>query len=409
MLVGHVLPTAYTVLQGVIRTLRYAKGPDRVFFTTTLQNSIQAYDLQQGRLLDPIHNHPSPPTAFALSSTSHLLLSVSNSPSVIQLTTLPPNSRSLLLRPQCSTANVAIVEFHPERGNLFILVFADSTCAVYDAAYMFRGGNGERASEVSNSGTGWELSHIKNLHASRRTPCQSSTDSCAGSHGADQPRGVSKKDEKMRVVAAGFVPSHKTTVVTVGADGRCSVVDFAASNGCEASVICTWDTTGLPSCLTILTPNPMSSLSPPVARLLQHVSAHCAAVLAIGHEDGQVLCFDLAGKLLMHRTLQSTNRKVIDIEWVEGDDWPELSPPQFAPSTQGLRNRRSNKKSLGSVLAGGRAVAQQVIAVTEELNAGEVSRDATKVSTDTSEPISNLAEDRVKPHRDDIGIWYDRS
>lgn len=374
--------------------LRFAKDPDRLYFTTTMQNAVQAYDLEHDRLLDPVSHHPSPPTVFAISATSHLLLSTSVLPPVIQLANLLLQSRSLLLRPQCSSAAVVLVEFHPERGNVFILAFADATCAVYDAASIFRGGSrGERGSGVSGSGNGCEISNIKNLHE-------------PGKATSNAPGSNPDAKQSVWVVAAGFVPSHNATVVTVGSDGRCCVVDFAATETNKASLICAWDTTGSPTSLSVLSPNPEYGLELPIARLRSRESTHRNNVVAIGCQDGKVLFFDLAGNLLFQQPLGSNGHRVIDVEWLEGDDWSEPSATRPAPNDTSKGRSRNKRKSIGEVLASGRPVAEEVLAIIDDPNAEQESEKALKKALPTGGSPSGSGADRANPAEDDAKMRW---
>lgn len=387
--------------------LRFAKGPDRLFFTTTLQNTVQAYDLEHDRLLDPSFQHPSPPTAFALSSTSHLLLSASASPPVIRLTNLLLNSRSLKLRPQCSSAAVVAVEFHPERGNIFILAFADATCAVYDAAYIFQAGNrGQRGSDASVSGTGWEIAHIKNLHAPGKATIGSYEDSHTGLNTGDIPERITDNNRTAGVLAVGFVPGLKTIVVTVGLDGRCCVVDFAATEAHTATVICAWDITGSPTSLSILSPSPKENLELPIARLRDQDSAHRPKIVAIGCQDGEVLLFDLAGELLRQQILGPATLRVIDVEWMEGGDWPEPSLIQPTRNDTSKSRSRRNRRSIGAVLASGRPVEEEVVAISNDSVAGQGTGEAlTKALSEAETPLSSVSNKDI-PARDNATVRW---
>ncbi|KAL8859717.1 MAG: hypothetical protein Q9178_003832 [Gyalolechia marmorata] len=352
-----------------VRMLRYAKDSNRLFFTTALQNAVQTYDLGRSMLLSSAYEHPTPPNAFAVSSTSHLLLSASDSPPVIQLTNLLLATRPLLLRPQCSSASVVVVEFHPERGNIFLLAFADGTCAVYDAAYIFRdGGTGVRRSGASASEIRWEVAHIKDLHAPVRTA--SITRSNNGTDANDPDPAVSH-DRSAGIVAAAFIPGQKTNAITAGSDGKCCLVDFAASEARKANLIRSWPIAGMATCLSLLARSPEDGTSLPIAGLRDHKSQERMMYVAIGCRESKVFIFDLNGNLLWDQTMFQGGSSVIDVEWIEGDDWPQPVPSR--PAQARLRKSRSNssRKSLGSVLAGGRAIAEEVVAVLEEAEANE--------------------------------------
>lgn len=396
---------AHIDLQGRVRTLRYAKDPDRLLFTTTLQTTVQAYDLEDFRLLEPIHHHPSPPDVFALSSTSHLLLSASASPTVIQLTSFLLKIRSLLLRPQCSSTNVVAVEFHPERGNLFLLAFADGTCAMYDAAPLFRGSiGGERRSNTPKTDTGWEISHIKGLHLPGKVTRQIPVDNNPRLHDVDASVSPSDGDRGVGITAVGLVPGYKMIAATVGLDGRCCVVDFTASEEREATLLGSWDIGGPATCLSILTPSPQSGLGLPLAGLRHHDLAYRTSIIVIGRQDGQVLLFDLDGNLLMHRITLPDDHGIIDVEWMEGNDWPEPLHPRKAEAVPGKRNHLADRKSLGSVLAGGRSVAEEILTVTAGSAAEKGSRETRTEIMETPGLLSGTAEGKFDPDEDGISI-----
>lgn len=387
-------PNAHTSSQGRIHMLRFAKDPDRLFFTTTLQNAVQTYDLEHSQVLTPAFLHPSPPSVFALSSTSHLLLSASTSPPVIQLTNLLLDSRTLLLRPQCSSAAVVVVEFHPERGNIFVLAFADGTCAVYDAAHIFRDGSrGQRGSGGSGgsggslAGTGWEIAHIRNLYRPAKATARTHADSYEGLHTGSAPI----DDHGVGVTAVGFVPGHKATVVTVGSDCRCCVVDFSVSEAHTANLICTWDIAGSPTSLSILTPYPKDGTELPTARPEDYEPTKKISVIAIGRQDGKVLFFDLASNLLSQQIPESPSHGILDVEWMEGDDWAESSQSQYAPNETTKSRSKGNRKSIGAVLASGRSVAEEVVAITDSPDAAEGSMEYFIESP----PSHGLSLDRV--------------
>ncbi|KAL8921675.1 MAG: hypothetical protein Q9208_005604 [Pyrenodesmia sp. 3 TL-2023] len=297
-------------------------------------------------------------------------------PPLVQLTNFLLDSRSLLLRPQCSSAAVVVVEFHPERGNIFILAFADATCAVYDAAYIFRGGS--RGSEARRKGVGWEIAHIKNLHAYKRTTNPTFARAGAEAHTEYTPRSTSDGVlyENEGIKAVGFVPGHKTLVVTVGSDGRCCVVDFAASEAHRASLIRTWDITGTPTSLSVLTTSAQTSTELPIAGLKEYDSAQNASVVAIGSEDGKVTIFDLDGNLLSQQTPESSGKGILDVEWLEGDDWPEPSQYQHAENETSNGRPGSQKKNKGAVPAGGRPIAEELLAVADRADKQESSEEA---------------------------------
>ncbi|KAL8648453.1 MAG: hypothetical protein Q9210_004981 [Variospora velana] len=225
-----------------------------------------------------------------------------------------------------SSSAVVVVEFHPERGNIFILAFADATCAAYDAAYIFRAGiRGQRGSGASAGGTGWEISHIKNLHRFGGTATLEHIHSNAELHESLTPDPGLDGDQGDGIIAVGFVPGHKTTVVTVGSD-----------RGSEL----------------------------PIAGIRDYDAARNINILAIGCGDGNVLFFDLVGTALLQQTLGPSGDRIIDVEWMEGDDWLEPPPRQSVLDTPSQHQSRRNRRSVGAVLASDRrTVSEEVVTV----------------------------------------------
>ncbi|KAL9013182.1 MAG: hypothetical protein Q9173_002113 [Seirophora scorigena] len=354
--------------------LRFAKDPNRLYFTTTLQNSVQAYDLDRSQLLDPSFHHPSPPSVFALSSTSHLLLSASAQPPVIRLTSFLADSRSLSLRPQS---------------------FADATCAVYDAAYIFRAGNrGQRASGASVGGTGWEMSHIKNLHRLGGTATREHGHRIAQLPESLAPDSAIDSDQAEGIIAAGFVPGHKTIVVAVSSEGSCYVADFATSEAHKANVMCIWDTGKLLTSLSILALSSEGGPELPIAGIRDYDTVSNTNVLAIGCGDGTVLFFDLEGSALLQQNLELSDHRIAAVEWMESDDWPEPSPRQSALYKPSKRRSRSKQRSMGAVLASGRrTVSEEVITINDSPRAKTRARTALTRSLSSQEsPLGSRAD-----------------
>ncbi|KAL9618742.1 MAG: hypothetical protein Q9204_008369, partial [Flavoplaca sp. TL-2023a] len=355
-----------------VRMLRYAKASNCLFFTTLLQDAVQTYDLERSALLDPAYEHPSPPNAFAISSTSHLLLSTSESPPVIQLTNLLLGTRPLLLRPQCSSSSVIVVEFHPERGNLFLLAFADGICAVYDAAFIFRdGGTGERRSGASASEFRWEVAHIKGLYTT--TAIVSGTKSHQPTILADVNPALGW-NRAAEITAAAFIPGYKTTVITAGSDGRCFLLDFAPSEARTANVLHSWSVAAHVTCLSLLAPSRDHGASLPLSGLRDYETYSPICYVAFGCRDSRVFIFDLNGNLLWDQIMFQGGSPILNIEWMEGDDWPQPIPSRSSRLEARMPKSDRSRKSPGSVLAGGRPVAEEIVTILDEADAPAESR-----------------------------------
>ncbi|KAL8744387.1 MAG: hypothetical protein Q9190_003361 [Brigantiaea leucoxantha] len=387
---------------GRVCVIRYNRDSDGLYFATTLQPAVRSYFQRQSKIPKSYYSHPSPPTVFALSTTSHLLLSASASPTVIQLTNLVLNTGPLLLRPQCSSANVVAAEFHPERGNIFILAFGDGVSAVYDASFIFRNsgqGEGSPAASASRSSRGWELSNTKGLHSVNNTVSHDVNrtkvkDQNTGNHSVkdtisydgsievnDQnTTSIGISDQGLQFKAVAFVPGFKALVVSVGTDNKCCLVDFAAATGGEAKVIRSWHLNAPASCVSIVALDSENQSTLPQLKNRVGSVPQPRAVIAIGREDGKVLLYDIEGNCLEEQTIHQDGSRIIDVDWIRANDWPE---PRILKSA----SYRTKRKSLGSILAGGRPVAEEVIAIIDEADANEQSRKALLGSLENLESL----------------------
>ena len=350
-----------------MRLLKYGKEAKRLFFTTTLQNSVQSYSLKQSRLLEPTHNHPSPPSVFALSCSSQFLLSTSPAPLTIHLTCLTLNTPPVLLQPHCSPSAVVAAEFHPERENYFCIGFEDGTAAVYDAYHFYDShGSGKRQDNTLTLGNSGEKAFIKGLHSGMMTKNLATFDL-----GADGSGGIGSKEFGISAVA--FVPGRKATVVTVGADGKCCVVDFTQPTKHKAVLLRSWHIRRPATSLSIIcsTKNVITGLSDgaddaePADRHDLTDESYC---IAVGSSDGRVLLFDLDGRALGEQNLGDKNAQVIDLEWTEIRS-PAVRPHQNLGS--GLRRspvvKRKRKSLASSTFAETRPLQMGLVAISSNM------------------------------------------
>ena len=332
---------------------------------------MQSYSLKHSRLLDPSHTHPSPPSVFALSCTSKLLLSTSTTPPTIYLTNLALKTPPILLRPQCSSSTVVAADFHPERENFFLLAFTDGTVAVFDATYFYQG-PGKSRENAAVSGIGGELAFIRGIHAlGAWVPTSNEAVECGVTlNGYDPGTGIVGIGSKASgITAVAFVPGLKATAVTVGADGKCCVVDFTQPTKHRALLLKSWHIRCPATSLSIicsartLVPDRSDGSRPSHAknhRLVTPIPSQLDGpgprnlagdnfCLAIGREDGRVLLFDLDGKQIGEQALDSSGARVIDVEWTQSDS----SREEGGPHTK-LHYRASpssmEKKSLGTLV-----------------------------------------------------------
>ncbi|KAK5020698.1 hypothetical protein LTR60_000297, partial [Cryomyces antarcticus] len=318
---------------GQIRLLHFTQAPvSSLFFTTTLQSSVQHYSLPAQRLLDPPSlMHPSPPTVLATSKSSHLLLSASANPPAVFLQNLLLGTAPLLVQPAASAHVVVVSAFHPEREAIFLLGFADSTIAGYDALRLTRDGGKMSDPSIQKSGQSGEISHLKHLHTSTtrgaKDPAGIFNDAVLGGYDSGSNT-VCVGSRGAAITAAAFMPGHKTRAVTVGADGRCRLVDFESGG----KILRTWHVRGPATSLSILSLKSNPGLvfttkgpSGPKKRLRDGRNTTNMRkptitdnVLAVGRADGKVLLFDSVGLLLAEQVVDQSAGRVIDVDWMEG-------------------------------------------------------------------------------------------
>ncbi|KAI9715249.1 MAG: hypothetical protein M1812_006060 [Candelaria pacifica] len=302
---------------GQVRLLKYANDSKSLFFTTTLQNSVQSFCIRQSKLLDPSQEHPAPPTCFALSPTSHLLLSASASPNIVYLQNLTLRTRPILLKPTVSSAAVVVASFHPTRVNIFLLGFADGTLACYDATKLFRdGGKGDRKQATAGTGHGTEIGYMKHVHASGLTKASSNPEvdihsSASSTHAPS-------------ISAASFVGGTIARVVSVGADGKCCVTDFETGKEKRGKLERTWHVKAPATCLSVLRTLEATDISRPIS--LSNVRSDLdmfdnECMIAIGRVDGKVVLYDLEGNLLGEKTIDASGGRILDVEWMGGEGY----------------------------------------------------------------------------------------
>ncbi|KAL1619515.1 hypothetical protein SLS56_010059 [Neofusicoccum ribis] len=308
---------------GQVRLLEYSNDSKSLFFTTTLQNAVQSYSLRQSCLLEPSHTHPSPPTVLAISSTSHLLLSASEKPPTIFLQNLTLRTPASQLQPRASSAAVETAAFHPERPNVFLLAFKDGTLAAYDATRILgRAGRG---------GSGGEVGRFKGLHFVTNRVLAN----CRGETG-DDPNVVGSKS--VSITSAAFLPGHRSRAVSVGADGRCRLVDFE----CGGNILRTWHAKGPATSLSVLS---VRQKHGNVARAASNRAETGALnnTLAVGREDGKVLVFDSVGILLGEQAVDAGAGRIIDVEWMKGPGLKPDTKPVRARGLSELEERRDRR------------------------------------------------------------------
>jgi hypothetical protein len=275
------------------------------------------------------------------------MLSASEQPTVIYLQNLTLKTSAIQLHPAASSAAVATASFHPERPNIFLLAFKDGTVAAYDATKLARssvartGGN----SRPPYNGHAGEISHFSNLH--RITNIRSLSDP------PDASPNATVGSKSVAITGAAFLPGFRTRAISVGADGRCRLVDFEAGG----KILRTWHAQAPVTSLSI---SAIESSPQTVKKAFKQKSGAIGTgpesntVIAVGRVDGQVLLFDPVGLRLDQILVNALGEKIIGVEWMNGPSPYTVSTPakpvsvkvdaryDLLPSTSGGRkNLRS--------------------------------------------------------------------
>lgn len=163
------------------------------------------------------------------------------------------------------------------------------------------------------------IAHLKHVHRTTNTSrCQN--------HGriSDRTRRTKQKSSSestmvgsndVSIAAASFMGGYKARIVTVGADGKCRMIDFERG----ASLLRTWHLPAACTALAIYSPPPLEDGHHQQPGLYgsgestQHQSGH---VIAVGRADGAVSLFDNLGLLREDKRFSEIEQPIIDLDWV---------------------------------------------------------------------------------------------
>lgn len=306
--------------------------------------------MKNDKLLAPSCEHPSPPTVIALSLDSHWLLSASIDPPTILLNNLILHTPAVIIRPQCSSAAVVAADFHPQRPTIFLLAFADGACAVYDVAHLIPVDNrGNHQADPPHSGAGGEISYVKRLHAIASSNPLSNID--MGSLGpAIEYTNHGVGETGIGITAVALVPGSRAKAVTVGADGKCHVVNFFTEGKKKGSVVRSWHLQGPATSLTLLSAS-FKHVSDDTAQSYANGLKHPRrrVLVAIGRQDGIVLLYDLGGHLLRDREFSLDGSRVIELEWTSNGARFETGQPDSGLAVPSVVSFQQKRKSVGEL------------------------------------------------------------
>ena len=316
--------------------------------------------------------HPSPPSVLAVSRHSNILITASARPAVIYVHNLQRLTAPPMIHPQASATPVTSAAFHPERNNVFLLCFMDGTIALYLIPHQFGEFDAKPLQDHFAGSHNFEVSCFKRLHKTADVGIVNDPSS----------RSVSERDANKNeltkarsggpihaVAGAAFIPGYRSRAISVGADGKCRLIDF--ENG--GKLLRTWHIGASATCLSILCLDGAKPVrEPPRRRSDGQKLKNKDYLIAIGRVDGVVMLYDSVGLLLQERIVNEERSKVISIEWCpdynmgvmpEADNCPSESTiidiptpeqvlhntlsrrPSGMPNKDGLEKQPSDKKT----------------------------------------------------------------
>lgn len=199
---------------------------------------------------------------------------------------------------------------------MFLLAFKDGTLAAYDATRIL--------GKAGRGGSGGEVSRFKSLHTVTNRVLANPRGETGDDAGVTGSKAVS-------ITSAIFLPGHRSRAVSVGADGRCRLVDFE----CGGNILRTWHAKGPATSLSVLSVRKQSTLARPAVSRPE--TGAITNTLAVGREDGKVLVFDSVGILLSEQTVDVEAGRILDVAWMKG--------PGLKADTKPSRSRGNSESS----------------------------------------------------------------
>lgn len=205
---------------------------------------------------------------------------------------------------------------------------------------------------------------IKNAHAMNNIVTDSAL---AESQGYDASTGVAVIGNRyLGITAAAFVPGYKLRFVTVGHDGKCCVNDLAVPAKKEARVVDSWHVRSPATSLSITPFNHDRGVfghneiqAPEDAK--KAVKGN--SLIAIGCKDGRVLLYDLRGNQLGGETFHPGGTRVVDVEWMSGEDSTGRRDSQSGHRMPKTPLVKGKSKRVGSVLGRSRSGTEEIISI----------------------------------------------
>lgn len=280
------------MVQGSVHKIACGKHSDCVYFSSSLQNDIRCYSLEENRATSFHCRHKSPVTIICLSARSIYMLSASNDPLTVYLEDLTGNKMPIQLIPSASSSLVTLATFHPEQEAIFLLAYEDGTVSIHSAIQLL-----VSKTRFSTS----QLYFVEQLHAKPTY----------------DERGPSCKS----IAAAAFAPGYTFRTISVGTDGVLIHYDFELS--LQPSV--PWNVGGVCTSLSILS-YPATTVTPKVQSVRREPGNK--RLIAVGRQSGSVGIYDIKG-VLRHEHNFDDLGPICDVQWIPSLDIKEKTFESF--------------------------------------------------------------------------------
>lgn len=227
--------------------------------------------------------------------------------------------------------------------------------------------DGGKGPGPSGSGTGGEIAHIKQVHATANSFSASEPHNNNPSYGAETTKTLIG-DRCLGVTALALVPGRRAKAVTVGADGKCCVINFEIPKK-GACILDSWYIQGPATSLSLLPIHSNVSNRPKAnARANAKRRMRSELLVAIGRQDGKVMIFDLHGELLEEEEFDSKGGRVIDVEWTRVNDQKSVKRSKSDHVVQQTPVPKSKRTPLRLVQVTGCPATEGVTVVANDMN-----------------------------------------
>ena len=140
------------------------------------------------------------------------------------------------------------------------------------------------------------------------------------------------------IASVALLPNRKATAVTVGADGKCCVVDFTQPSRNKAVLLSTWRLRRPATSMSVVYARDSPFLDQADGPEDWSAPSGKDFCIAIGRQDGKVMLFDLDGNLLSEELLDSRRNRIVDVEWETSGPVRPKVPRRKASSLAGALN-----------------------------------------------------------------------